>query len=617
VEGKSTVSFFAKQAGSTQLNAFSIDGRKVVGINQNLQEGLNSFQLSLPKGAFSIQVVGKGYTYTAKMINQTGTVRKPEIAYSGTVKQATSNPQKSKSSALGTTTMTYTTGDQLLYKGTSGNYSTIVTDVPTASKTINFDFVTCQDTDLNNYSVVTIGTQTWMVENLKTTRYRNGEAIGTTTPVTKDIYSENMPKYQWAYNGDENMAAKYGRLYTWYAATDSRNIAPVSWHVPTDAEWTTLENYVSANLGTSGSVAKSLAATTDWDSFLNTGAIGNDLTKNNTSGFTALPGGYRYSEGFLGVGDTGYWWRSTGNDTTDAWFFRGLHCSDGGLARGYYTESSGFSVRCVRDDVSILYIPTVNIPAGMFIMGSPESEVNRNTDDETQYPVTLTAFRMSKYEITNAQYAAFLNAKGIGITNDTYGLYTGGAYPTQPIIYSPGSYLHYSGSQWIPVAGYETSPVVNVTWYGATEYATYVGGSLPTEAQWEYGCRAGTTTPFNTGSCLTNTQASYDWSYPYSTCTNTVTTYPGKTLPVGSYAPNAYGLYDMHGNVWEWCSDWYGTTYPTTAQTNPTGPATGSFRAIRGGGWNDYAQFCRSAIRGNFHPDGYYDSFGLRVVFVP
>src|ERR1035437_8698295 len=126
MQGKATVSFFAKQAGSTQLNAFSIDGRKIAGITENLQTGVNSFLLSLPKGAFSIQVVGNGYTYTAKMINQTGTVSKPEIAYIGTVKPATFAPQKSKSSTLGTTTMTYATGDQLLYKGTSGNYSTIV-----------------------------------------------------------------------------------------------------------------------------------------------------------------------------------------------------------------------------------------------------------------------------------------------------------------------------------------------------------------------------------------------------------------------------------------------------------------------------------------------------------
>jgi formylglycine-generating enzyme required for sulfatase activity len=123
---------------------------------------------------------------------------------------------------------------------------------------------------------------------------------------------------------------------------------------------------------------------------------------------------------------------------------------------------------------------------------------------------------MSKYEITNTQYAAFLNARGIG----SNGLYAAGAYPTQALIYaSSGSYdlgLHYSGSQWTPVAGYETSPVINVTWYGATEFATYAGGTLPTEAQWEYACRAGTTTPFSTGNYLTNLQANYNWANPYN-----------------------------------------------------------------------------------------------------
>ena len=260
-------------------------------------------------------------------------------------------------------------------------------------------------------------------------------------------------------------------------------------------------------------------------------------------------------------------------------------------------------------------IQTVLIPAGMFLMGSPESEVNRYTN-ETQYPVTLTAFRMSKYEITNAQYAAFLNAKSIG----SNGSYATTGYGTQTLISaSSGSYdlgLHYSGTQWVPVTGYENAPVINVTWYGATEYATYIGGTLPTEAQWEYACRAGTTTPFNTGTCLTNTDANYYWGDPYMTCTNTVTTSPGKTQTVGTYAPNAYGLYDMHGNVWEWCADWYGT-YPTTAQTNPTGTTTGSYRVFRGGGWGNFARLCRSAFRNYDGPSYYYDYVGFRVVLVP
>lgn len=265
------------------------------------------------------------------------------------------------------------------------------------------------------------------------------------------------------------------------------------------------------------------------------------------------------------------------------------------------------------------YVARVLIPAGTFTMGSPLSEVNRGVN-ETQYPVTLSSFRMSKYEITNAQYAAFLNAKGIG----SNGIWASApVHNTKNLIFaSSDTYnwgLQYSNSKWVPVAGYENSPIIYVTWYGAAEYATYVGGTLPTEAQWEYACRAGTTTPFNTGNYLTNLQANYNWAYPYNGGTNTVTTNPIKPQLVGSYAPNAYGLYDMHGNVWEWCNDWYGT-YPTAPQTNPKGVATGTYRVIRGGGLKYSAHNCRSAFRGG--NDSYISLFsdviiGFRVVFLP
>ena len=260
-----------------------------------------------------------------------------------------------------------------------------------------------------------------------------------------------------------------------------------------------------------------------------------------------------------------------------------------------------------------LPIVTALIPAGTFTMGSPATEAGRK-DDEKQHTVKLSKFRMSKYEITNAQFAAFLNAKNIG--SDLR--YAAGTYPTEVLIY-PSSFsdwgLHFSGTQWVPVAGFENHPAIFVTWYGATEFASYVGGTLPSEAQWEYACRAAKTTPFNTGNYITNMQANYDWSIPYIKDTNTDYNGLGKTQAVGTYAANAYDLYDMHGNVLEWCSDWYGT-YPDNAQTNPTGVAMSLTHVIRGGSWNESARNCRSAHRTNYESFVGLSYIGFRVVFV-
>jgi formylglycine-generating enzyme len=271
------------------------------------------------------------------------------------------------------------------------------------------------------------------------------------------------------------------------------------------------------------------------------------------------------------------------------------------------------------DQTNQINLQLVDIPAGTFKMGSPEYEINR-TSEETQFKVTLSAFRMSKCEITNEQFAAFLNEKNI--SGD--GIYAAGSYPKEVLICaSSGRFdwgLHYREGKWVPVIGCEKNPVINVTWYGAMEFAAYVGGTLPTEAQWEYACRAGTKTPFNSGNNLGNNNANYDWTHPYNSDVNTVIKSPGKTLPVGSFPANAYGLCDMHGNVWEWTKDLYGK-YPTKAQVDYSGPAQGEtisgmgpLRILRGGSWNNYAFWCRSASR-RINPSTYNANIlGFRVV---
>jgi uncharacterized protein (TIGR02145 family) len=211
------------------------------------------------------------------------------------------------------------------------------------------------DIDGNSYNTIKIGTQVWMKENLKTTRYSNGDLIGTTTPATLDISGESTPKYQWAYAGNESNVATYGRLYTWYAVTDSRDICPTGWHVPTDAEWTVLTDYLTNNgygyQGSGSDIGKSLAATSGWRDDTTPGNVGNDQASNNSSGFTALPGGGRWADGtFHYIGDDGYWYSSTEFPTATVYGRAMTFYSNNVIRRsGQLPTGSGDAVRCLRD----------------------------------------------------------------------------------------------------------------------------------------------------------------------------------------------------------------------------------------------------------------------------
>ncbi len=198
---------------------------------------------------------------------------------------------------------------------------------------------TVKDIDGNVYKTVKIGDQLWMAENLRTTRYSNGDVIETTENIREDISEISEPKFQWIAGGNDQYPQVYGRVYTWYAVTDNRNICPDGWHVVTDDEWNKLANYFGG-FATSGGALKE-AGNVNWQS-PNTSAT-------NSSGFTALAAGGRSSKGvFGGVGFYGAWWSITNKSEESAGYWH-LYYNTAALKKTEYHKKSAFAVRCVRD----------------------------------------------------------------------------------------------------------------------------------------------------------------------------------------------------------------------------------------------------------------------------
>ncbi|MFO7868306.1 MAG: fibrobacter succinogenes major paralogous domain-containing protein [Bacteroidales bacterium] len=214
----------------------------------------------------------------------------------------------------------------------------------------NITYGSMSDIDGNTYKTVTIGTQTWMAENLKVTQYNDGTSI---PHVTDSIaWSELTTGALCDYDNIPLNSETYGKLYNWYAV-NTGNLCPTGWHVPSDDEWTTFENHLIANgynydgTTTDDKIAKAMASSNGWKTSSAQGAIGNTdyPEKQNASGFTALPGGYRSSIGAF-VGGNGIWWSATEDDAEDAWF-RYMHYNDCNVRRGSNgSKEDGYSVRC-------------------------------------------------------------------------------------------------------------------------------------------------------------------------------------------------------------------------------------------------------------------------------
>ena len=333
---KAKLSFYAKQYGIVRISIFDISGKKILQTNDKYNQGTQIFELSgLKQGVYFINISGENYYYNVKLISANPNYNEAKIEYikSGIPENAISSYKSSKS----TINLAYTPGDRLLFKGYSGIYSTIITDIPSATKTITFTLSACTDFDNNNYSIVKIGSQTWMAENLNTTHYRNGDTIA---HIVNNIYWSNDTLGAYCnYNNNEIIGETYGKMYNWKAVANTSNLCPTGWHLPTDAEWTTLINFLGGEGDAGGKLKET--GTLHWIN-PNTGAT-------NESGFTAYPSGYRNSNGtFNKLGEYGYWWSSSQENLLFAWC-RILSNNTNNSTRASNFKDLGLAVRCIKN----------------------------------------------------------------------------------------------------------------------------------------------------------------------------------------------------------------------------------------------------------------------------
>jgi formylglycine-generating enzyme required for sulfatase activity len=241
----------------------------------------------------------------------------------------------------------------------------------------------------------------------------------------------------------------------------------------------------------------------------------------------------------------------------------------------------------------------VRLRAGKFLMGSPADEAGRLAEEHRHEVEITRPFFLGVYTVTQAQYQKVMG------TNPSYYAATGAG---------KGELMGRDRSDF---------PVETVSWDHAVAFCKKLAAlpaergarrkyRLPTEAEWEYACRAGTSTPFHFGKSLSSRQANFDGDHPYGGAEKG----PSLLTPckVGSYKPNAWGLFDMHGNVWQLCADWHDDNYyRVSPRKDSTGPKAGTRRVVRGGSFSNPARNCRSAFRAHVHPTAAYPSVGFRV----
>ncbi len=334
----SRMQFYLPEAGRAGISIHDLAGRVIGRREDFLSPGQHIYQIiGIDKGVYIVTVNTTRFNESSKLICSGSGQGSVQIRYEN-MASSREKPVATKGDP-DEVDMLYNTGQRLLMRSTSESFSTIVTDVPSENKTINFIFVKCTDADGNHYPAVHIGTQIWMAKNLQTTNYSNGTSL----PYVGDKQAWKLLKsgaYCY-YEDNSGHIEKFGRLYNYYAVVSENKLCPAGWHIPLHSEWETLIWYLNPKGGPAevGGYLKSKAV---WYP-PNRDAV-------NKVGFTALPGGYRSGndQDYTGMYENGNWWSSTGYNTDYA-YGRSMYYNTNYANWYHWNKMLGFSVRCIRD----------------------------------------------------------------------------------------------------------------------------------------------------------------------------------------------------------------------------------------------------------------------------
>lgn len=331
----SRMEFSLPAEGKVEITMVDISGKEILRDEKFLHKGRHSFRIEgAGRGIYIATVRSGGYLSSGRLISECMNGGEVKIRHEET-SVLTEKGTTTKGSS-GEVVMQYTPGDNFKFTAISGNYSTVLTTIPAVNAALTFDFISCTDGDGNNYPTLKIGSQIWMAENLKTTKYNDGAAI----PYVVDNFSWMIletPSYSW-FNHDVNNKNIYGGLYNWYTVNTGK-LCPAGWHVPSDTEWTTLINYLGGFSLAAGKMKErgNIHWTTE-----NTDAT-------NESGLTILPGAEREYDGvFLNnIGNSAYFWSNVAKGTYDAWHIALF--THGPVTTNQVIRMFGFSVRCLKN----------------------------------------------------------------------------------------------------------------------------------------------------------------------------------------------------------------------------------------------------------------------------